>query len=477
MADEQHAAAGAQAAPPQPNPAAVLPRDLAKLAGLGALIGVPTGLVAFGFITLVHWLEDWLWTDLPDALGADAPPWYLVLGLPVLGAVLVYFARMLPGNGGHSPIEGASTSEVAKPAHLPGIILAALATLPFGLVLGPEAPLIALGSGLAVWLTGWAKLPPKAGLVVGMSGSGAAMSTLFGGPLVSGLMLLEGGVGAGALVIPLIIPALASSAVAYFLITGLGDWSGLPMAGMSLPGLPAYDEVLVRDIGVAVLVGLLAALVAHVVRTLATKVAAAEPRIGRLPLLLLGGAGVGALALVADLMGGDSQVVLFSGQTGVAPLVAESSAGVVLVLLVAKALGYVLSLGAGFRGGPIFPAIFLGVALAAFGVIAFDMSPTVAIAMGAAAGMTAMTRMVVSPVLFAALLTGRAGLSAISVAVIATVVAWLGSAVIDHRLLLRHRRNDADDAAVHTAAAGTALPAVRPGTTDGRTTAHSGESA
>ncbi len=440
----------------------VPPRDLARLALLGALVGLPAGLVAFAFIGLVHELESWLWDDLPVLLGADAPPWYLVLALPVLGGLLVHLARMLPGDGGASPIHGLHLGGAPRPRDAWGVALAAVATLPFGMVLGPEAPLIALGAIVGTWVTSWARMTDQGRTVVATAGSGAAMSTLFGGPLVAGLMLLEGGVGAGALVIPLLVPALVSAAVAYTLVTGLGSWAGLPVGGLAMPGLPEYETVLVRDVVVAVLVGVLAAVVARLVRRAATSLAGLEPRLGRGPLLLLGGLAVGVLALVADALGADPQEVLFSGQSSIPDLVASGSVAAVLVVLVAKVLAYAVSLGAGFRGGPIFPAIFMGVAFASFAVVTVDLSPTVAIAVGAGAGMAAMTRMVVSPVLFAALLVGRPGLDAVPVAVIATVAAWLGSAVLDHRDLLGRRRADADEAATAAAPAGTALPVPAP---------------
>ena len=78
-----------------------------RLIGLGALIGIPAALLAAVFLALIHLVEDWLWHDLPDALGQSAPPWYLVVGLPVAGAVLVLAARrLLPGDGGHRPLDG-----------------------------------------------------------------------------------------------------------------------------------------------------------------------------------------------------------------------------------------------------------------------------------------------------------------------------------------------------------------------------------
>jgi hypothetical protein len=78
-----------------------------RLVLLGALVGIPAGVVAALFLALVHELEHWLWTDLPDALGASSPPWYLVLGLPVAGAAILLAARaLLPGDGGKPPLAG-----------------------------------------------------------------------------------------------------------------------------------------------------------------------------------------------------------------------------------------------------------------------------------------------------------------------------------------------------------------------------------
>ena len=409
--------------------------SLVRLALLGAMVGLPTGLVAFLFISVVHLLEHWLWDELPHLLGAEAPPWYLVLGLPVLGGALVHLARMLPGGGGDSPLD-TNHAPSASPSlrGLWGVMAAALATLPFGLVLGPEAPLISMGMIVAAWLTSWVKLPQFDRMMVSMSGSAAAMSTLFGGPLVAGMMILESAAGTAVPIMAVVIPSLTSAAVAYLLITGLGMMSGLPMAGLAVPGLPTYGSVRYIDLVVAVVVGGLAALLAAIVRRYASRIAEQEKRIGRLPLLLGGGLAVGLLALGARALGADSQDVLFSGQSSVSPLVAQTSAAMVAVLLVAKALAYMVSLGAGFRGGAIFPAIFLGVALTQFSVIWLAMSPTVAIAIGTAAGMAAMTRTLLAPVLFAVILTAEAGHDAVPVAAIAGVSAWLVSNWMDQRL-------------------------------------------
>ena len=113
---------------------------------------------------------------------------------------------------------------------------------------------------------------------------------------------------------------------------------------------------------------------------------------------------------------------------------AAGSGVVLLVLLVAKAIAYAICLGCGFRGGPIFPAIFLGVAIATFAVIFLDTSPTWAVAVGAAAGMAAQTGLLFSGLVFSVLLVGTGGLDAIPAAVFAATSAWLVRAMLEKRL-------------------------------------------
>jgi H+/Cl- antiporter ClcA len=148
-------------------------------------------------------------------------------------------------------------------------------------------------------------------------------------------------------------------------------------------------------------------------------------------LLLLGGLAVGLLAQISQWLGANSQDVLFSGQSGIPDLIAQTSTKIVLILLVAKAIGYAISMGCGFRGGPVFPAIFLGVALATLTEIWFGVSPTLAVAVGTAAGMTATTRLMLTPIVFSALLVGHNGADTVSAAVLASAAAWLTLALMD----------------------------------------------
>jgi H+/Cl- antiporter ClcA len=401
-------------------------RKYLRLIALGAAIGIPAALVAAGFMALVGQLEHLLWETLPHALGRTSPPFYLVVGLPVVGALVVLLARwLLPGDGGHDPLDGLSGAPT--PAEYgPGVALAALGSLSFGAVLGPEAPLIALGSVVGMSVSRFVELGPQEKAVLATAGSFAAIAALFGGPIVAGVLLVEAGVAMGASLIPMLVPGLVASAIGYVIFEGLGDWGGLNTVALAVPGLPAYNGTRVLDLLVGVAVGVLAALLIAAVRHLGTRVSRLGSDGKRMAGLLIGGAiAVGLLAVTADALGASSQDVLFSGQDSVATLVAEGSLAVVVIVLVAKALGYAVSLGCGFRGGPVFPAIFLGVGLASLAVVTLDVSPTLAIAVGTAAGMAAMTRLLFSALVFSLLLVGTHGVDAMPAAVLAASAAWV----------------------------------------------------
>jgi H+/Cl- antiporter ClcA len=411
-------------------------RAYLRLVALGALIGIPAALLAAGFLALVHELEDVLWHDLPDQLGHSSPPWYLVIGLPGVGAGLVVAAReLLPGDGGHSPLDGLKP-EPTPFAWAPGVALAALGTLAFGSVLGPEAPLIALGSVVGTAVAPLFRLGPRESAVLAMAGSFSAISALFGGPLVAGMLLVEAGAATmGAALIPTLLPGLVSAACGYLIFIGLGDWGGLDTTSLAVPGLPEYNGTHVEDLLVGLVVGIAAAVLIVVVRRLAAGVDGLRARrLGMPALLIAGGLAVGVVAELADVLGAGSEDVLFSGQASLPGLVVEGSTKVVLILLAAKALGYAISLGCGFRGGPVFPAIFIGVALATLAVNLLDVSPTLAVAVGTAAGMAATTHLLFASLLTAALLVGISGLDATPAAVFAGAAAWLTRTALDRRL-------------------------------------------
>jgi H+/Cl- antiporter ClcA len=408
-------------------------RSYVGLLVLAAVLGVPVSAAAYGFLALVGGLQEWLFTDLPAALGFDGAPRWWPLPLLALAGVLVGLTiRYLPGRGGHSPADGFKAGGVPSPAELPGIAIAALATLSLGAVLGPEAPLIALGAGLAGSAVRLARrdAPARATAVVAAAGSFAAVSTLLGSPLLGAFLLMEAsGLGGPALGLVL-VPGLVAAGVGSLIFTGLDAWTGLGTFSLALPDVPPFARPDLAQFGWALVIGVVAAVVGTAIRRLAL---ALRPHVERRLLLAtpLVGLAVGALAIVyAEASGHGVTEVLFSGQDAIGPLIANSadySAAALVLLVACKGLAYSASL-AGFRGGPVFPAMFVGAA----GGIALSHLPGLPMVAGAAMGIGAMSvvmlRLPMTSVLLATLLLATDGLTVMPLVIVAVAVAYVASA-------------------------------------------------
>jgi H+/Cl- antiporter ClcA len=125
-------------------------RQYMALLFIAALLGVPISAAAYWFLWASNHGRKWIFEELPLALGfSTAPAWWPMPVLAVGGLLTGAAIGFLPGRGGHSPADGFQAGRPPKGRELPGVLLAALASLCFGAVVGPEGPLIALGSGLA----------------------------------------------------------------------------------------------------------------------------------------------------------------------------------------------------------------------------------------------------------------------------------------------------------------------------------------
>jgi H+/Cl- antiporter ClcA len=417
-----------------PDPLALLrSRAYVKLLLLAAIVGVPVSALAYGFLELVDLLQTALFTDLPEGLGFDsAPAWWPLPVLAAGGLLTACSIRYLPGTGGHSPADGFKAGAVTPPVELPGVFLAALSTLSFGAVLGPEAPLIALGSGLGLLAVRLAArdAPDTAGAVIAAAGSFAAISTLMGSPLLGAFLLLEAAGLAGPMVGVILLPGLLAAGIGSLIFIGLDSLTGLGTFSLTIPGVPEFGEPTVAMFGWALVFGLLAPPLGHAIRWLALAI---RPHVERRMVLLMPllGLVVAGLAIGFDEATGEgASEVLFSGQEAVGTLVqgaAGWSVGALLLLVACKALAYAICLSS-FRGGPIFPAIFIGAAL---GVASAEL-PGMSLVPGVAMGMGAMTAVMLglplTATLVAALLLGADGLDALPLVIVAVVVAHVVSA-------------------------------------------------
>ncbi|MEA2306051.1 MAG: hypothetical protein QOH43_3331 [Solirubrobacteraceae bacterium] len=425
-----------QAPPPAtPTDPAALLRTGAylKLLVLAAIIGVPVSAAAYGFLKLVDELQELVFTRLPDGLGfAHAPMWWPLPILAVGGLLTALAIDRLPGTGGHSPADGFKPAGALPPIELPGVLLAAVATLGFGVVLGPEGPLILMGSGLGVLAVRLAApgAPPSAAPVIAASGSFAAISSLLGSPLLGAFLLLEASGLAGPVVGLVLVPGLLAAGIGSLVFIGLDSLTGFGTLSLAIPGLPPFDRPTGAMFGWAIAIGLAAPLVGRGIQWLAL---AARPHVDARRLLLMPVVGLAIAALAigwAEATGRPVSQVLFSGQSALGPLLSDGvgwSVATLLLLVLCKGIAYALSLSS-FRGGPVFPAMFLG---AAGGVAASHLpglSVVPAVAMGIGAMCTVMLTLPLTSTLLATLLLGSDGVSAMPLVIVAVVVAYVTAA-------------------------------------------------
>ena len=302
-------------------------------------------------------------------------------------------------------------------------------------MIGPEGILLAVGSAVALVLVPgrWRTAHASGAALIGVSGAFAAISTILGSPLIAAVFMIEAiGLG-GSQLFALLLPGLLASGIGALMFTGLGDWTGVEVQTLGIPNVPAFERPAVPDVLWAVPLGIGCALVAYAVRRAARRALAAITA-RPLPLIPLAGACVGAFAAAYALVTGHPpQEALFSGQETIETLVGDPGGwtGAELVMLAAcLGLGYALSLAA-FRGGPIFPAVLLGVVFAALVDDLPGLGRTPAIAIGMAGFAVAMLRLPLASIVLVAILLAPAGLGVIPLAILAAVTAFVVTALID----------------------------------------------
>ncbi len=403
---------------------------------LAAIVGIPISAVAYGFLALVAAIQEFLFTRWPSQLFGGPPPAWWPVPLLVLSGLLTALAiQLLPGSGGHSPAFGFNPGG-GPPGRrdIPGVALAALATLSLGAVLGPEAPLIAIGGGLGAFAVQLAKrdAPLTAVTVMASAGSFAAVSTLLGSPVLGAFLIMEAAGIGGATLSLVALPGLVASGIGALVFVGLDRWTGLGTFSLALPSVPPGVAPTVATMTWALVMGVVGALLAWLIRWLGLWLRASVHR-HRILVTSALGLLIGLVAMSYELASGRSFTeVLFSGQDALPELVehaAGASTGVMILLIICKGLAYGMSLSA-FRGGPVFPAMFIGAALgiAVSGLPGMDLAP--AIGMGIGAMCSAMLRLPLTSTLLAVLLMGADGVLVTPQVVVAVAVAFVVTHVL-----------------------------------------------
>ncbi|HVO54181.1 MAG TPA: chloride channel protein [Solirubrobacterales bacterium] len=405
---------------------------------LAAGVGIVVSLTAWAFLELIHQVQVWVFTDLPSDLGYDrAPDWLYVVVLAIAGLISALAIVRLPGQGGHVPAEGLKVGGApVEPIELPGVLLAAFASISLGIVIGPEAPLIAMGAGMGVLAMRAVRrgAPAEVQAVMGASGSIAAVSLLFGSPIIAAVLLLEA-LGLDRQKLPLILlPGLLAAGIGSLISIGIGSITGLNTSDYSIGAvtLPTLATPVLPDFLWTIPLAAAIAVLCFVVTRLGL-LTYSFVRGRELILLPIAGVAIALLAIAFHATSGKSaEEVLFSGQDALPGLTAEAgtwSISALLLVIGFKGLAWGLSLG-GFRGGPTFPAMFIG---AAAGILASHLpglDVTAGVGVGIGAGVVSMLRLPLTAVVLGVLLTDQSGPGTQPVIIVGVVVAYLVTVVL-----------------------------------------------
>ena len=361
MDDHSDDRTAADSSPPEAD-SLLRSKEYRVLLVFAAVIGVLVSLASWGYLELIHYLQEWLYKDLPSGLDlSPVPTWWPLPVLAVASVPIAIAIARLPGSGGHKPAEGLKAGPPTQPRELPGVLLASLASIGFGMVLGPEAPLIALAGGLGILAMRSARkdAPDQVFALIAAAASFAAMSSLFGSPIVGAIIIIEAAGLGGATLPVILLPGLLAAGIGSLVFIGMGSLTGLSSSAYAIPplSLPKYHTPTLSAFGWTIL---LAAVVAVVIFAIARIGLVVNTATLRRPFVVvpLAALTVGALAIIfGHLSGKPEDLVLFSGQDTMGAVVnqaASFSQKAFALFLVFKGLAYSISLGSA-RGDPPFP--------------------------------------------------------------------------------------------------------------------------
>ncbi len=355
--------------PPGPSPSAdktplqvLLPQVLPAL-----VIGVAASLLYLGISALAEEFEHVLWDDLPDALGigGHSSLWIIIM-LTATGIAVGLVVWKVPGHAGPDPASMGLGGVPLALVVVPGLLLASMLALAGGVSLGPENPIIASNIALTYWL-GRRVAPTVPGAAWVALASSATIGALFGTPVAAALVISEalvGQPGRGSLWDRLFAPLVAA---------GAGAMTTQLLADPSFDmGLPPLTDPGWADLLAALVIASAAAVFGLASCYLFPYVHAAFRRL-RHPMVMLPLGGL-ALGLLGALGG---PLTLFKGLDQTRELtssVGSWSSGELAKLAAVKLVALLVAASCGFRGGRIFPAVFIG---AAFGLFAQALVPEV----------------------------------------------------------------------------------------------------
>jgi H+/Cl- antiporter ClcA len=303
------------------------PGSAAALVGVAIVGGALAALITASFIWLYESGLELVWSALPERVGVDPYSSWWPFAILIGGGLLVGLGQLLLGNYPESiekVVDKWKNHERVEPRTIPATMVNALLALIAGGPVGFEAGLAGLLGGSATWIGD--RIQAVRRLVRRAFGADDDES----------------------------LPA-ALRQLPYWLaaVAGLITYRWLPFGQLdtgfrfgTFDGDLNVTTVLI-SFGFAAIVSVPIAWAAHLANRAED---AARFRRAPIPFAMVAG-------LMFALLAMPTQLVLFSGQTGYQSL-PELGYGTLAYLVVAKWVALVIALGAGWRGGPVFPLFF-----------------------------------------------------------------------------------------------------------------------
>lgn len=356
-------------------------RTLLLLSIPALVIGGVAALALWALEGLAGLLETGLWSGLPHLLGIDGSSgWWIVAVLTATGAAVGLVVWLVPGHAGPDSATTELVDQPPAPAVIPSLALAAVLALAGGVSLGPENPIIAINASILVAL-GARVLKAVPSRLIQLMSAAATVGAMFGTPVAAALVftgvvaaLPAGGALWDRLFLPLV--AAGSGSVTARLLSH--PQFGLP--------LPAYTAIHWQDVVSVCAIAVVAA-------ALGAAGAFAFPWIHRgfhalkypFVVTLAGGLVLGILGAIGG------PITLFKGLSQMGELIQHRSdygAWQLVLIVLVKLAALLVAASAGFRGGRVFPAVFIGTAV---GLLAATVVPGIPLVVAVAAGVLGMT--------------------------------------------------------------------------------------
>lgn len=317
-------------------------------------IGIASSLILIVVMKIASVLQNLLWQRLPGTLGIaqDSPLWIIGV-LTLTGIAVGLVIRFSQGHAGPDPACEPLIGAPVPPSALPGLIVALILGLAGGVSLGPEHPIMTVNIALAVAI-GARLLPRVNRMEWTILASAGTIGALFGTPIAAALIFSQTLNGSSEVPLwdRLFAPLMAAAAGA--LTTGL-----FFHPHFSLP-IAHYGQMEMTDILSGAIVAAIAIAAGMVAVWCLPRLHAMMHQMKN-PVLVLG---IGGFILgILGVIGGP--VSLFKGLDEMQQMVANQafSTSDYFLLAVIKLAALVVAAASGFRGGRIFPAVFVGVAL------------------------------------------------------------------------------------------------------------------